>query len=83
MITCSRCGHPGDPPPPHRIGFAGPDKERILAGICTACWKEWEGTEIKVLNEYRLNLLEPAHRDILKKATLDFLFHSKSINLPE
>lgn len=82
-ITCSRCGRTGDPPPPHRIGFAGPDKDRIVAGICAACWGQWEGMEVKVINEYRLSFLEPAHREILKRAALDFLFSSKPLNLPE
>ncbi len=83
LITCIRCGRTGDPPPPHRIGFSGPDKDRVLAEICAACWKEWEGMEIKAINEYRLNFMEPSHREILKKATLDFLFASKPLNLPE
>jgi Fe-S cluster biosynthesis and repair protein YggX len=29
--------------------------------------------EIKVINEYRLNFLEPEHRAVLQKACLDFL----------
>ena len=82
-ITCTRCGNTGDPPPPHRVGFSGPDKERILASICAACWKEWEGVEVKVINEYRLNFLDPQHREMLKKATLDFLFAPRDVNLRE
>lgn len=72
-ITCTRCGQSSDPPPPHRIGFGGEAKQRVLAGICGVCWKEWEGVEVKVINEYRLNLLEPQHREMLKQACLDFL----------
>ena len=31
-ITCSRCGQPvPSPRPAHRVPFAGPDKERVLA----------------------------------------------------
>ncbi len=29
--------------------------------------------EVKVINEYRLNLLEPEHRDVLARTCLDFL----------
>jgi len=72
-ITCSRCGQTADPPPPHRIGFAGPAKERVLASICATCWKEWEGVEVKVINEYRLNFMEPEHREMLKRACLEYL----------
>ena len=72
-ITCSRCGKEADPPPPHRIGFTGPSKERVLASICASCWKEWEGVEVKVINEYRLNFMEPEHREMIRRACLDFL----------
>jgi Fe-S cluster biosynthesis and repair protein YggX len=82
-LACTRCGRNGEPPPAHRIGFSGPEKEKVLAGICAACWKEWEATEVKVINEYRLNFMDPQHREMLKQATLDFLFHQKALNLPE
>ncbi len=82
-ITCNRCGRTGEPPPPHRVGFSGPDKDRVLTSICAACWGEWEATEVKVINEYRLNFLDPQHREMLKKATLDFLFAQRNLNLPE
>jgi Fe-S cluster biosynthesis and repair protein YggX len=72
-LTCERCKNPGEAPPPARVAFMGAQKERILAGICTSCWKEWEGTEIKVINEYRLNFMDPEHREVLKKACADFL----------
>ena len=82
-ITCVRCGQTGDAPPAHRIGFAGPAKERVLSSICAVCWKEWEGVEVKVINEYRLNFMDPQHREMLKKAMLEFLFDQKNLNLPE
>jgi Fe-S cluster biosynthesis and repair protein YggX len=72
-LTCTRCGQPGEPPPAHRIGFGGPDKERVLQGICAECWKEWERTEVKVINEYRLNFMDPEHREALKRACVEFL----------
>jgi Fe-S cluster biosynthesis and repair protein YggX len=71
-ITCTRCGQTGDAPPPHRIAFSGKLKEQILAGICAACWKEWEGVEVKVINEYRLNFMDPQHREMLQQACLDY-----------
>lgn len=72
-ITCTRCGQTSEPPPAARIPFAGKVKEQILSGICAACWKEWEGMEVKVVNEYRLNFLDPQHREVLKQACADFL----------
>jgi Fe-S cluster biosynthesis and repair protein YggX len=71
-ITCTRCGNSADPPPPHRVPFAGPMKDRILGSICGGCWKEWEGVEVKVINEYRLNFLDPEHREMLRRACADY-----------
>jgi Fe-S cluster biosynthesis and repair protein YggX len=83
-ITCSRCGQAGDSPPPHRVPFAGPDKERILATICGECWTLWEGMEVKVINEYRLSFLDREHRAFLQRACTDFLFNQKaSAGIPE
>lgn len=72
-MTCTRCGQPGEPPPVQRIVFTGKMKENILNGICANCWKEWEAAEVKVINEYRLNFMEPQHREMLRRACLDFL----------
>ena len=72
-ITCTRCGQTGDPAPAHRVAFTGAVKDQILSGICAACWKEWEGVEVKVINEYRLSFLDPEHREMLKKTCADFL----------
>jgi Fe-S cluster biosynthesis and repair protein YggX len=74
MITCTRCGQPAETTaPPNRVPFTGTVKERIVSGICGACWKEWEGVEVKVINEYRLNFMDPQHREMLKKSCIDFL----------
>jgi Fe-S cluster biosynthesis and repair protein YggX len=72
-ITCTRCGQHGEPPPAARVPFAPALKGRVLAGICGACWKEWEGVEVKVINEYRLSFLDPQHREVLQQACADFL----------
>ena len=72
-LTCERCKNPGEPPSPAKVAFMGAQKGRILSSICSACWKEWEGVEVKVINEYRLNFMDPQHREMLKKACAEFL----------
>lgn len=72
MIECKRCGRTGESPPAHRFAFMGADKERIATTICQDCWKEWESMEVKVINEQRLNFMDPGHRDIIKRACADF-----------
>ena len=72
-VVCKRCGREGDAPPPHRVPFSGQAKDEVLSGICAACWREWEGMEVKVINEYRLSFLDPQHREMLQKACSEFL----------
>lgn len=72
-ITCARCGQSGEPPEAKRVGFQRTFKEQVLGHACTACWKEWEGMEVKVINEYRLNFMDPQHREMLQKACAEFL----------
>jgi len=45
----------------------------VLGSICASCWKEWEQMEVKVINEYRLNFMDPQHRDMLQRSCLEFL----------
>ena len=71
--TCSRCGKPGDAPAAHRVPFPPDVKQRVLESICAACWQGWEEMEVKVINEYRLNFLEPEHRATLQRACLEYL----------
>ena len=70
---CTRCSKAGDAPPAHRVTFSPEVKEKVLASICAECWKEWEGMEIKVINEYRLNFGDPEHRAKLQESCLEFL----------
>ena len=72
-VVCKRCGREGDAVPAHRVPFSGPAKENVLSGICAWCWREWEGMEVKVINEYRLSFLDPQHREMLQRACFDFL----------
>ena len=72
-ITCIRCGQSAEPPEARRVGYPRAFKEQVLGRICANCWKEWEGMEVKVINEYRLNFMDPQHREMLQKACADFL----------
>jgi Fe-S cluster biosynthesis and repair protein YggX len=72
-ITCARCGKEGDPAPAGRVPFPAAVKEKVVSAICAACWKDWEGMEVKVINEYRLNFMEPEHRAMLQRTCLEYL----------
>ncbi|HZN55107.1 MAG TPA: Fe(2+)-trafficking protein [Candidatus Polarisedimenticolaceae bacterium] len=71
VVTCIRCKKEG--PGLDRAPFPGPVGARIAAGVCAACWKEWLGMQVKYINEYRLNPLDPRHFEFLLEQAQAFL----------
>ncbi|MDP6943762.1 MAG: Fe(2+)-trafficking protein [Myxococcota bacterium] len=58
-----------------RITFAGEFGDRIKREVSQRAWNEWLEMQIKIINEYRLHLGEPAHREALQDfATKFFCF---------
>lgn len=59
-ITCARCGTTTEalpsPPLPTPVG------EEIHQHTCPSCWKAWLSTQVMIINEYRLNLVDPQVR---------------------
>ncbi len=71
--ACSRCGKSGEAPLAHRVPFPPAIKQKVLDSVCADCWKGWEEMEVRVINEYRLNFLDPEHRAVLQRTCLEFL----------
>lgn len=68
--TCARCGQANARLP--RAPWPGEEGRRVQQEICEACWREWLGVQTKIINEYRLNVLEPEHAKVLKEQMLVF-----------
>jgi len=70
-VLCSRCGQDREAlaQPPIPGVFGGEIRERI----CAACWREWLGFQVMVINEYRLNLMDPEARKVLETQMRSFL----------
>jgi Fe-S cluster biosynthesis and repair protein YggX len=70
-ITCSRCGGAAEemaqPPMPTALGA------EIRRQVCPACWQEWLRTQVMLINEYRLNLVDPEARKTLEREMRAFL----------
>jgi Fe-S cluster biosynthesis and repair protein YggX len=70
-ITCKRCGQTTDalaqPPIPTALG------SQIQRSTCQACWREWLRAQVIVINEYRLNLMDPEARKALEGQMRSFL----------
>lgn len=70
-ITCSRCGEqrqPLDHPP-----FPGDLGKEIYGNVCADCWAEWRRAEVMVINELRLNFMDPTAQEILSSQLREFL----------
>ena len=70
-VTCSRCKKTA--PGLDRAPLPGPVGKAVQAGVCAACWREWLGMQVKYINEYRLNPLDPKHFEFLLEQAKSFL----------
>ena len=41
--------------------------------ICAECWAEWQGMEVMVINELRLNFMDPGAQAVLDQHMRQFL----------
>lgn len=71
-VDCSRCGRPEAPALP-KAPLYGPAGKEILARVCADCWAEWQNAEVMVINELRLNFMDPGSQDILTQHMREFL----------
>jgi len=69
--ACARCG--ADGPRLARPPFGGALGAEIAESVCAACWAEWQRAEVMVINELRLNFMDPAAQEILTSHMRDFL----------
>jgi Fe-S cluster biosynthesis and repair protein YggX len=70
-VQCSRCGvkRAGLEAPP----LPGEAGDLVRARTCAACWREWLGMQVKVINEYRLSPSDPKQFDFLLAQMKAFL----------
>jgi len=54
--------------------FPGPLGQRIFNEISKPAWQQWLGHQTMLINEYRLNLLEPEAKKLLEAEMKRFLF---------
>jgi Fe-S cluster biosynthesis and repair protein YggX len=70
-VTCSRCAQQKPqlprPPVPGAVG------REIHEHVCADCWAEWQSMEVMVINELRLNFMDPSAQEILAAETRKFL----------
>ena len=70
-LTCVRCRREAEALDAAPI--PGPVGEEVHERICRDCWTEWQGMEVMVINELRLNFMDPRAQQILDGQMRDFL----------
>jgi Fe-S cluster biosynthesis and repair protein YggX len=71
-VKCSRCGN--EAPGVESVPYPGELGRQIREGVCASCWEEWERMEVMVINELRLNFMEPKWMEILQQHMRDFFY---------
>jgi len=78
---CARCG--AAEPALERPPFGGALGEEIRSRVCATCWLEWQRAEVMVINELRLNFMEPSSQEILTAEMRQFLGLAGGDRAPE
>jgi Fe-S cluster biosynthesis and repair protein YggX len=71
-VQCLRCGRP-DAPALSRRPLRGAVGEEIQRRVCADCWADWQKAEVMVINELRLNFMDPGAQDVLERHMREFL----------
>lgn len=70
-VTCACCGK-AEAAITGRVPFAEPTRSELLSRVGAACWQSWLEAQLKIINEYRLNLAESSSRELLDQACRQF-----------
>ena len=79
---CTRCGLPDAPALP-RAPMPGPMGKEIQQRVCADCWTAWQNMEVMVINELRLNFMDPKAQEILEKQMRRFFLWEGADDAPE
>ncbi len=70
-IVCARCGNTA--PPAEGVTYGGGLGTDIRTKSCQDCWQAWLDAEVMVINELRLNFMDPESLPTLTKHLREFL----------
>ncbi len=54
--------------------YPGDLGKRIFDNISKAAWAEWQSKQTMLINEKKLNMMNPEHRQLLEAEMVKFLF---------
>ncbi len=50
-----------------RAPLPGPVGKEVQERVCADCWAAWQGMEVMVINELRLNFMDPRAQETLDR----------------
>lgn len=53
--------------------------KRIYDNISKEAWSQWQAKQTMLINEKKLNLMNPEDRKVLEQAMVDFLFNQGDV----
>ena len=61
--------------------YPGEVGKRIFDSISKEAWGQWQQKQTMLINEHKLNMMDPQHRKQLEEAMVGFLFEGKEIHI--
>jgi Fe-S cluster biosynthesis and repair protein YggX len=59
--------------------YPGDLGKRIFNGISKEAWAMWQSKQTMLINEKKLNMMDPEHRKLLETEMVNFLFEGKDV----
>jgi len=59
--------------------YPGELGKRIFDNISKEAWALWQGKQTMLINEKKLNMMDPEHRKLLETEMVNFLFEGKEV----
>ena len=54
--------------------YPGDIGKRIFDNICKEAWAQWQSKQTMLINERKLNMMDPDHRQLLETEMVKYLF---------
>ena len=61
--------------------YPGELGKRIFDNISKQAWAEWQHKQTMLINEKKLNMMDPEHRQLIETEMVNFLFEGKDVHI--
>ncbi|MDO6428336.1 oxidative damage protection protein [Thalassotalea sp. 1_MG-2023] len=61
--------------------YPGDVGKRIFENISQEAWTDWQKKQTMLINEHKMNMMNPDDRAVLEKSMVDFLFNNIEPNI--